>query len=83
MKRYQIYFYIKANKTEYLCDVQVDAHNAKEACASVKQWCDCVNHKNAFRPSIKVEPECKAFYEKRGLIKHFYTDALLDKSERS
>ena len=38
MKTYTVYFYVKANRTEYMVDVDVQAQTAKSACASVKQW---------------------------------------------
>lgn len=38
MKQYVVYFFIKANRMEYLADVVVEAPTAKAACKLCKEW---------------------------------------------
>lgn len=69
MKEYVVYFYVKANRTEYLCDVVVEAKTAVEACKLVKHWYHKKTGKNAFRPTTKKPTD--TWYAERGSIRHF------------
>ena len=62
MKTYVVYFFIKANRTEYLADVAVEAPTAKAACALCK---------DSFRPTTKLSDEDRKWYEDHNRIKHF------------
>ena len=53
MKTYQVYYWIKANRTEKLYVMPVAAANAKEACAKCKVEVKEKNGRNAFRPTTK------------------------------
>ena len=55
MKTYVVYFFIKANRTEYLADVVIEAPTAKAACALCRDWYFKTTGKNAFRPTTKTE----------------------------
>mgnify|MGYP000575626059 CR=1 FL=1 len=66
MKTYTVYFYVKANRTEYMVDVEVQAQNAKLACALVKTWYKDLTGRNAFRPTTKYSPDVEAWYQKKG-----------------
>lgn len=57
-KSYQVFYWIKANRHEYLCHMFVMADNAKEACQICKQQVLAKNGRNAFRPTTRVpDPE--------------------------
>lgn len=71
MKTYVVYFFIKANRTEYLADVAVEAPTAKAACALCKDWYFKTTGKNAFRPTTKLSDEDQKWYEDHNRIKHF------------
>ena len=71
MKTYVVYFFIKANRTEYLADVAVEAPTAKAACALCKDWYFKTTGKNAFRPTTKLSDEDRRWYEDHNRIKHF------------
>ena len=71
MKTYVVYFFIKANRTEYLADVAVEAPTAKAACALCKDWYFKTTGKNAFRPTTKLSDEDRKWYEDHNRIKHF------------
>ena len=51
MKNYTVYYVIKANRNEYLCEAAVEAQNAKEACRLVKEEVRERTGRNAFRPT--------------------------------
>ena len=57
MKTYQVFYYIKANRTETLHYISVDANNSKEACKKCKELVFKKTGKNAFRPTTKVPEE--------------------------
>lgn len=76
MKTYTVWFVIKANRTEYLADVQVKARTAKDACKTVKVWYHDKTGKNAFRPTTKLLEGETDWYQKRGNLKHF--DAVVE-----
>lgn len=49
-KMYQVFYYIKANRTETLHHIFIAANNKKEACAKAKQVVFEKTGRNAFRP---------------------------------
>lgn len=53
-KTYQVFYWIKANRKEYLRHMFVSAANSKEACQICKQQVLEQTGRNAFRPSTKV-----------------------------
>ena len=53
MKTYQVYYWIKANRTEKLYVTPITAANAKEACGKCKAEVKEKTGRNAFRPTIK------------------------------
>ena len=58
MKNYQVFYWIKANKKEYLEHMFVTAKNSKEACKRCKELVKERTGRNAFRPTTKVpDPE--------------------------
>lgn len=65
MKQYVVYFYVKANCTEYLAQRNVEASNSKEACQILKSWYHGKTGKNAFRPATKVSKSDLDFYGSR------------------
>ena len=52
-KIYQVYYWIKANRTEKLYVMPIMAANAKEACAKCKKEVKEQTGRNAFRTSTK------------------------------
>jgi hypothetical protein len=54
MKNYQVFYWIKKNRHEYLCHMFVAAQNAKEACKICKEQVLLQTGRNAFRPTTKV-----------------------------
>lgn len=52
-KIYQVYYWIKANRTEKLYVMPITAANAKDACAKCKKEVKEQTGRNAFRPSTK------------------------------
>ena len=66
MKQYMVYFFVKANCTEFLAQRIVEAPNAKEACKVCKDWYHQKTGKNAFRPTTKLDESDIAFYGSRG-----------------
>lgn len=54
MKIYQVFYWIKANKKEYLEHMFVSAQNSKEACKRCKELVKEQTGRNAFRPTTKV-----------------------------
>lgn len=70
MKTYTVYFYVKANRTEYMVDVDVQAQTAKSACASVKQWFKDLTGRNAFAPTTKWNSDVDEWYRSRGRRYH-------------
>ena len=53
MKNYQVYYWIKANRTEKLYVMTITAANAKEACGKCKAEVKEQTGRNAFRPTTK------------------------------
>lgn len=53
-KTYQVFYWIKQNKHEYLNHIFIKATNAKEACKTAKEVVKNKTGKNAFRPTTKV-----------------------------
>lgn len=51
MKSYQVFYFIKANRREYLHHMFVMANNAREACQVCKQQVKEQTGRNAFRPT--------------------------------
>lgn len=54
MKSYQVFYWIKKNRHEYLEHMFVSANNAKEACQVCKDQVKEQTGRNAFRPTTKV-----------------------------
>lgn len=55
MKNYQVFYYLKMNKKEYLEHMFVTAKNQKEAIAIVKKEVFAKTGRNAFRPFCSKE----------------------------
>lgn len=53
-KTYQVFYWIKKNRHEYLEHMFVAANNAKDACRICKEQVKEKTGRNAFRPSTKV-----------------------------
>lgn len=70
MKTYVVYFFIKANRMEYLADVVVEAPTAKAACKLCKEWYFNKTGKNAFRPTTSITDDARRWYEERGRVRH-------------
>lgn len=60
MKNYQVFYWIKKDRHEYLEHMFVMANNAKEACRICKEQVFKQTGRNAFRPSIKA-PDLEAY----------------------
>lgn len=58
-KSYQVFYYIKANRTETLHHMFVMANNSKEACKKCKEVVLEKTGRNAFRPTTKVPTSFK------------------------
>lgn len=69
MKNYQVFYWVKKNRHEYLEHMFVSANNAREACQICKQQVKAQTGRNAFRPTTKA-PDLEAY---RGLP-HFVVD---------
>ena len=54
MKTYQVFYWIKKNRKEYLEHMFVAANNAKEAMQVCKQQVKEQTGRNAFRPTTKA-----------------------------
>ena len=54
MRNYQVFYWIKKNKKEYLEHMYVSANTAKEAAQVCKQQVKDQTGRNAFRPSTKA-----------------------------
>ena len=54
MKTYQVFYWIKKSRREYLEHMFVAANNAKEATQVCKQQVKEQTGRNAFRPTTKV-----------------------------
>lgn len=54
MKSYQVFYWIKKNRHEYLNHMFVSANNAKEACKICKEQVFQQTARNAFRPTTKA-----------------------------
>ena len=70
MKCYQVFYWIKKDRKEYLEHIFVTANNAKEACAKCKRIVREKTGRNAFRPTTKAptEQEMEAYRKAPGLI---------------
>lgn len=53
MKNYEVFYWIKANSTETLHSLVVEAANSKEACSKCKAQVFAKTGRNAFRPTTK------------------------------
>lgn len=51
---YQVYYWIKRDRHEYLQSIFVAAENAKEACKTAKATVREKTGRNAFRPTTKA-----------------------------
>ena len=58
-KSYQVFYYIKANRTETLHHMFVMANNSKEARKKCKEVVFEKTGRNAFRPTTKVPTSFK------------------------
>jgi hypothetical protein len=58
-KTYQVFYWIKKNRHEYLEHMFVPANNAKDACRICKELVKERTGRNAFRPSTKA-PDLEA-----------------------
>ena len=58
-KSYQVFYYIKANRTETLHHIFVMANNSKEACKKCKEVVFEKTGRNAFRPTTKAPTSFK------------------------
>ena len=57
-KNYQVFYWLKMNRKEYLNHIFVAADNAKEACKICKEQVKQQTGRNAFRPTTKApDPE--------------------------
>lgn len=54
MKNYQVFYWVKKNRHEYLEHMFVSANNAKEACKICKEEVLKQTGHNAFRPTTKA-----------------------------
>lgn len=54
MKTYQVFYWIKKNRHEYLEHMFIRASNAKEACRICKEQVIEKTGRNAFRPTTKA-----------------------------
>ena len=54
MKSYQVFYWIKKNRHEYLEHMFVSADNAKDACRICKEQVKEQTGRNAFRPTTKA-----------------------------
>lgn len=64
MKDYEVFYFIKRDRTEYLCSIMVMEDNARDACKAAKQIVFERTGRNAFRPTTK-KPDT-SWYEKHG-----------------
>lgn len=53
VKCYQVFYWIKKNRKEYLNHMYISAKNAKEACKKCKEEVKQQTGRNAFRASTK------------------------------
>jgi hypothetical protein len=53
-KTYQVFYWIKKNRHEYVEHIYVSANNAKEACKVCKEVVKEKTGRNAFRPTTKA-----------------------------
>lgn len=51
MKIYTVFYYLKMHKREYLREMEICAHTAREACVLCKDAVRLMDGRNAFRPS--------------------------------
>lgn len=56
MKKYLILYGVKMNRTEYGYVLEMEAKNAKEACAKTKEYVFATTGRNAFGPVV-CKPE--------------------------
>lgn len=57
VKCYQVFYWIKKNKKEYLNHMYISAKNAKEACRKCKEEVKKQTGRNAFRASTRLYSE--------------------------
>lgn len=57
MKIYQVFYWIKKDRKEYLNHIFVSARNSKEACSKCKKLVFERTKRNAFRPTTKPYSE--------------------------
>jgi hypothetical protein len=55
MKKYSVWYVIKANRAEWLHKIEVEAASAREAIKVCKAQVLLKTGKNAFRPSTNIE----------------------------
>jgi hypothetical protein len=54
MKKYEVFYWIKANSIETSHSLVVEAENNKEACTKCKAQVLAKTGRNAFRPNAKI-----------------------------
>ena len=57
MKIYTVFYYLKMNKREYLREMEICAHTAREACVLCKDAVRLMDGRNAFRPSTRLSKD--------------------------
>lgn len=57
MKIYTVFYYLKMHKREYLREMEICAHTAREACVLCKDAVRLMDGRNAFRPSTKLSKD--------------------------
>ena len=57
MKIYTVFYYLKMHKREYLREMEICAHTAREACVLCKDAVRLMDGRNAFRPSTRLSKD--------------------------
>lgn len=57
MKIYTVFYYLKMHKREYLREMEICAHTAREACVLCKDAVRLMEGRNAFRPSTNLSKD--------------------------
>lgn len=57
MKIYTVFYYLKMHKREYLREMEICAHTAREACVLCKDAVRLMDGRNAFRPSTNLSKD--------------------------
>lgn len=66
MKTYNVFYYIKSNRIEFMCNMEVEASTSKEACAKCKEIVKETTGRTAFRPTTKApDAEMIEFYKNK------------------